>query len=745
MNLTPLAIWLSIFLLIAAFAEEAHGQLDWGGRVLDQDEDPLIGAYIIHLASDHHAHSNAFGYFELHEVSHGDSVIVQHLGYENLSFAIDTTVRDLRLIMKPSYLILDEVVVGREERNTNLVSDIDLLANPVSSAQEIMQIVPGLMIGQHAGGGKAEQIFLRGFDIDHGTDIALTLDGIPVNKVSHAHGQGYADLHFIIPEALEEIDYGKGPYSASHGNFATAGHIDFKTKDRLKQSVFGVEFGQFNTSRTLALLDLISNEKHSAYLGTELLLSDGPFEASQRFHRVNLMAKYVGDVGGSNLLSVMFSHFDSRWDASGQIPQRAVDAGIISRFGAIDSTEGGFTGRTNASVEYVHNLQPGSYVKNTIFWSAYDFELYSNFTFFLDDAVNGDQIRQKETRNLYGWRSEFNHSFDVKRSRYELKTGVGFRYDDNNGVELSRSLNRTETRANLALGEIDETNLYAYSSLLADWGKWSVEPGIRVDYFRMGYEDALIPAYTYLDNKQFVISPKLNTTFNASPSVQLYASTGIGFHSNDTRVVVQQRAEETLPIAFGNDLGAVFKLLPRTVIDFAIWQLYLEQEFVYVGDEAVVEPSGRTQRYGFDFGLRTQLTDWLFFHGNVNYAHPRSIDEVEGSDYIPLAPIWTASGGLSLNYKGFTGGLRYRYMGDRPANEDNSIVAQGYFVNDFNLNYKFSRLTLGFSIQNLFNVEWNETQFATTSRLRFEEAPIEEIHFTPGTPFFFKAQATYQF
>ncbi|MEO1653079.1 MAG: TonB-dependent receptor plug domain-containing protein, partial [Bacteroidota bacterium] len=262
------------------------------------------------------------------------------------------------------------------EANARFQKELEIL---VITAQEILRRVPGLFIGQHAGGGKAEQIFLRGFDIDHGTDVNLTVDGMPVNMVSHAHGQGYADMHFLIPETIDQIDFGKGPYYAHKGNFNTAGYVDFETKNRLDNSLVKLEYGRFNTFRSVGLFNLVNTEKNNAYLAAEYTLTDGPFDASQNFTRFNLMGKYTGQVSSRDRFSLLVSHFTSKWDASGQIPNRAVDAGLIGRFGAIDDTEGGSTTRTNVMGEFIRNLNANTFLKSHAFYSHYTFELFSNF------------------------------------------------------------------------------------------------------------------------------------------------------------------------------------------------------------------------------------------------------------------------------------------------------------------------------------------------------------------------------
>jgi hypothetical protein len=607
--------------------------------------------------------------------------------------------------------------------------------------------VPGLIIGQHAGGGKAEQLFLRGFDIDHGTDVSISVDGMPVNMVSHAHGQGYSDLHFLIPETVNKIDFGKGPYYAKQGDFNTAGYVDFSTKDYLKDSQVTFSVGQFNSLRTLGMFDLLGKTKNqNAYMAVEYLSNDGPFESPQNFNRLNLFGKYVIFSPENDKLSLTASHFTSRWDASGQIPQREVDNGNISRFGAIDDTEGGNTQRTNFNVEYSKYISNNTTLKTNAFYSHYEFELYSNFTFFLEDPINGDQIKQVEDRDIFGLNSNLTYTTNLGNTTVILNSGLGFRHDITEGSELSKTLNRKTTLQNIQLGDINQTNINAYVNAEFEFGKLTVSPSLRLDYFKFLYDDKLQTNYTLLSETKSTVSPKLNFFYNVKDNLQLYLKSGVGFHSNDTRVVVSNQGKDILPKAYGLDFGKIWKPTSKLVLNSALWYLFLEQEFVYVGDAGIVEPSGKTERYGLDLGLRYQFNDWLYFDSDATFTKARSIDEIDGQDFIPLAPDFTLAGGLSVNNLGdFSGGLRYRYIDDRPANEDNSIVAEGYFVTDINLNYSIGNVTLGMVIENLFDVDWNETQFATESRLQNEVQSVEEIHFTPGTPFYIRGSISYKF
>lgn len=728
------------FLLAISFCTIAQSQIQ-KGMVRDSIGNPIENVYILNTSSQSHAHSNEFGVFMIDKTKVGDVLKIASLGYKKREYTFQSN--DFTIVLENDFYRLDQVVIPNKINSMNVISKIDLQTTPVNSSQEILRKVPGLFIGQHAGGGKAEQIFLRGFDIDHGTDIAISVDGMPVNMVSHAHGQGYADLHFVIPETVDKIDFGKGSYYANKGDFATAGYVSFQTKERVDNSSISIETGQFNTFRTVGLFNLLDkNKNQNAYLATEYILTDGPFDAPQDFSRINLFGKYTSIMNDNSKLSIMASRFTSKWNASGQIPQRLVDNGTLSRFGAVDNTEGGNTSRTNFNVALTKPINETTFLKSNAFYSNYNFDLYSNFTFFLEDPINGDQIRQKESRDIYGLNSELN----IKKTNALYQVGFGFRADATKNTELSHTLGRYTTLQNLKLGDINQTNMFSYVNTEYTFGKLKINPALRFDYFKFNYEDKLASSFTTKSENKLKISPKLNFMYSASNNLQVFLKSGLGFHSNDTRVVVAQTGEKILPTAIGTDLGAIFKPIPKLVINTALWYLYLEQEFVYVGDAGIVEPSGKSRRMGFDLGLRYQLADWLFFDTDVNYTHARSIDEPSGQDYIPLAPDFTTTGGFSINkLKGFSGGIKYRYLKSRPANEDNSIVAKGYMVSDLNVNYDYKNITFGVSIENIFDTKWNETQFATESRLQNESQSVEEIHFTPGTTFFMKAKITYRF
>ncbi len=739
----------SIFILLGFIATSTLPILGQTikGKIININGKPIEGVQIFNIRTDQHTHTNEFGIFTLEETKQNDILSIGGLGYKTKEIKANLSDPE-PIVLDEDVLRLEEVVIHPKLAGLNFITAIDLKVTPVNSSQEILRKVPGLFIGQHAGGGKAEQLFLRGFDLDHGTDIAISVDGMPVNMVSHAHGQGYADLHFLIPETVEQIDFGKGPYYADKGDLATAGYVAFKTKEKLDKSSVGVELGQFNTRRIIGMFNILdhNNANQDAYIATEYLLTDGPFDAPQNFKRINLFGKYTSRFNDNSKFSLTVSHFTSKWDASGQIPLRLVNDGTISWFGAVDDTEGGNTSRTNINAAYYKAIDDNTYFKANTFYSKYKFELYSNFTFFLEDPINGDQIRQKENRDIFGLNTEWGKTLNLGDVKTSIQGGVGFRADATKDSELSRTKERYITLDRIMLGDIDQSNLFAYINSQFEVGKLTIAPALRIDQFQFNYQDRLDSVYKNQGVRKTLVSPKLNFIYSESDNLQFYLKSGMGFHSNDTRVVVTDKNKKTVPRVFGSDLGSIWKPIPRLIVNSALWYLYSEQEFVYVGDIGIIEPSGKSRRMGADLGIRYQLNNWIFIDADANYAFARSIDEPKGENYIPLAPDFTSTAGIGLNnWNGFSGSFRFRFMNNRPANENNSIIADGYAIFDLNLNYQYKGLLAGISIENLFDTKWKETQFATESRLNNEPSSVEEIHFTPGTPFFFRARIGYNF
>ena len=686
--------------------------------------------------------TDANGNFSLR--SHG-TVILSYVGYKEMTATV--TGRSPVIALQPDAVRLKDITLeSNAAAKFSTVSKIDLDLRPVKNTQELLRLVPGLFIAQHAGGGKAEQIFLRGFDVDHGTDVQVSFDGMPVNMVSHAHGQGYADAHFIIPEIVNHIDFGAGPYYVQHGDFNTAGYVSFGSYKNINNSRIQVEAGRFNAFRALAMIDLFkkNKDKQSAYIAADLNYTDGPTIARQHFNRFNIFGKYNYSFTGNTRLSASLSAFSSKWNASGQIPERAVADGTIGRFGSIDPTEGGNTERYNANVVLLHQFRNGISWENQAFYSRYQFNLFSNFTFFLADPVNGDAIQQSEGRHIVGYTSKLDHQYFFGNKTLRSLYGAGVRHDATADSRLSNVVAR-KFLSDVKLGNIQETNLYAFMEQQLHAGKWLIDASVRLDHFNFAYHDKLNTAQLPAQQKA-IASPKLNIQYTFNKQLQVFVKTGKGFHSNDARVVVENDGKQILPAAYGADLGLIIKPTDNILIHVAAWYLYLDQEFVYVGDAGVVEPSGRSRRQGIDLTTRFQFTKNLFANAHVNITKPRAMGEPKGADYLPLAPTFTSVGGLYYKAaKGFNGGLHYRYIKNRPANEDNSIIAKGYFLLDAAVNYTRPTYEVGLAFENIFNIKWNEAQFATGSQLRNEAAPVTELHYTPGTPFFARLKLAFFF
>jgi hypothetical protein len=743
----------------------AQGTATLRGTVADSlSRQPVAGVSVGLEGQPGGTATDALGNFRLSGVTAGTYMLrVGALGYRAQVLSVTLAAGEIKRVvvaLPTAVLSLSEVTVSQpRDPNQSLaaISHIDQMLRPLNSAQDLLRLVPGLFIAQHAGGGKAEQIFLRGFDCDHGTDFAVSIDGLPVNMVSHAHGQGYADFHFVIPETVEQLKVYKGPYTARFGDFATSGAGEFLTKTRLEHSQVKVEMGQFDTRRALVMLDLIPQGKHlfskkseSAYVAAEYYFTNSYFDAKQHFKRFNGLAKYTGQLSDNTSLTLLGSHFTSNWDASGQIPERGVREGAISRFGSIDPSEGGRTSRTNASAILTTALAHEAVLRQQVYYSRYDFSLFSNFTFFLQDSVKGDEINQRETgRNIYGYTGTYDRDTQLGARTLHSTLGVGTRIDDA-GLDL-RHAQRRQITDTITSGRLFEQNINAYlDETLTLTDRLTLNAAVRFDMFTFDFRGVLINE----DTKELeplrgrltrsIVSPKLNLYYQLSPNVQLFVRSGFGFHSNDARGVIRGANATVLPRAFGYEVGSTFKPVPSLVVNAALWSLHLQNELVYIGDDGNVENTGPTQRYGLDLAARYQFSRRLFLDTDINYNHGRQLDAPADANYIPLAPTFTTIGGLTYKApKGLSGSLRYRHIDSRPANDDGSIRARGYFLLDAVLSYTTTRFQLGATAENLLNVKWNQAQFATQTRLLGERTQgFDELHFTPGTPFYAKLNAS---
>lgn len=752
-------------MFLCAFSISFSQSASLSGLITSPDSDQgLQGVNIVLKSSGHGTISGLHGDYTLEDIPAGEQVVIfSFMGYKTLEQTMvfeAGTGQELSIELIPGSIDLSAVTVQARRpfsaASSKAVRDFDLKVRPVRSSQEMLQMVPGLIIAQHAGGGKAEQIFMRGFDADHGTDVGIYVDGMPVNMVSHGHGQGYADLHFIIPEIIDGLEVYKGPYFSRFGNFGTAGSVTMSTTDHPDHNLVKLEGGMFNTAKATTVLKIPTGGSHqSAYIAGQYAHTDGPVENAQGFNRANIFGKFHTHLSPKSELGLTMGAFSSAWNASGQIPQRAVDQGLLSRWGSVDPMEGGATGRYNMSVDYhflegyEHDFQLQAYV------SQYDFRLYSNFTFFLNDSLKGDMIEQNDHRQILGINARYSYYKSLRNIKSYTRVGATYR-----GDHIDLSLWKSPDRKRLA----PLTDHTVAESNMAFWVEeelifsrfFRIQLGLRGDYFVFDVSDnldpALVPDYGLVHASGYeqaaILSPNLNLVLSPVRALDIYLNGGSGFHSNDARdvIIAQSAGLTSLPRATGAELGIRVGGGSRMILTLAGWYLHLEEELVFIGDEGSTESSGETRRLGLDAELRLQLAKWAWADLDLNLSDGRYVNEVDGADYIPLAPRVSSQGGVNFQHpSGIEGALRYRFIGDRPANEDNSVVAAGYFIGNVVLAYRIQGFRIFAQLENLLNTEWNEAQFDTESRLFHETTSYSEIHFTPGNPLNIQAGVSFEF
>ena len=790
-------IFIILLFTVFAFSIQANNVGNISGTVSDALSGvSLIGVNVQIKNSPISTNADLNGKFELRNIQVGQyELVFSFIGYKTL--VLTEVVKEN--ITEPLNIRLEESVIGLNEvtvQGTRPVSAasskeiraIDMQLKPFRTSQEMLMMVPGLFIAQHQGGGKAEQIFLRGFDCDHGTDVSINVDGMPVNMVTHAHGQGYADLHFLISETVDEMEVNKGPYLASMGDFYTAGAVNFKTKDVLENNLIKIEGGDFNTRKyTLLFQPENGGLEQNGYFALQYHRFDGPFMNPENFERMNIFGKYFFKLNPTSKLTFSAGGFSTRWDASGQIPDRAVKQGIISRFGAIDNMEGGVTNRKNINVNYKSLTINGSEFEVNSYYTQYNFKLFSNFSYFLIDSIHGDMIEQNEHRSLQGLNGHYKFTSSWLGFKQINQIGGGYR-GDLIDEQLWHSPNRN--RMNVITNDIiDEQSLNGwFQQEFVFSPKVRMVWGIRHDYFTFSKDDKVGSALDSISNgtphasgvaSQSVISPKINFILSPLRNLDIFLNFGQGFHSNDARdAVIGAKVRElsktwnqegltgeevnsrlnkynfnpemshtgTLPKATGGEIGIKSRVFNKLHLSLSAWYLYLEKEFVYSGDGGFTELSNPTQRFGLDAEARLSIRSWLWADVDISSAKGTIKNLPQGQNYIPLAPTLTASGGLTVVHdQGFSGSLRFRHISDRPANEDNSIVALGHTLFNASLAYNYKQFTLAINGENLLNSVWNEAEFATKTRLKGETKGVTDLCYTPGNPRNFQFSVAYKF
>jgi hypothetical protein len=608
----------------------------------------------------------------------------------------------------------------------------DFQLRPEGRPADILRLVPGFVISQHQGGGKAEQYFLRGFDADHGTDVALYIDGLPVNLRSHAHGQGYADLHFLIPETVQRLDGFKGPYFVEFGDFATAGAFNFVMRDTVDENYAEAAGGSWGTQRYLTLISP-TRDALKTLVAIEYYRSDGPFEHPNGYERFNLFAKAKATLAEGMDLAVWASYYMADWHGSGEIPTRAVRAGLISRFGSIDPNEGGSTQRANLNVDWRWKLDENQLVTVHTYGTYYELDLFNDFTFFLNDPQNGDEINQRDRRFMAGFDALY--QYQTRPFGVSLTSSAGFQYRiDTPRVVLATSVQRHQLARTQDVSIVEQS----YSPFV----KFDVVPlpwlrfvtGARGDIFTYDVHSRVNTTGDDLNGRVTQARPNVKANLALGPwyQTEFFANFGTGYHSNDARAVVSDPNLTALPTARGYEFGMRSKAIPRTELSLTYWVIDLASELVFVGDDGTTEARGPSHREGIEFAMRVKILDWLTFSGDVTAAKA----EFDTGGAVPLAPLLTSRADLTARLPwGLSSSLGMRFLGDRYADEERHQTARGYLLFDFTARYRYKWLEAFVSIENLANTEYREAQFFFTSRLAGEPAGgVPDIHYTPGNP-----------
>jgi outer membrane receptor protein involved in Fe transport len=636
----------------------------------------------------------------------------------------------------------EEGLVGDADAASQGTIDDEQLENrPLSRPGEVLEAIPGVVVTQHSGSGKANQYFLRGFNLDHGTDFAVHIDGMPVNLPSHGHGQGYADINFLIPELVEHIHYRKGPYYADEGDFSAAGAAHVHLKRSLSGA--GIEFtpGSYGYRRTLATAG-------GGFAGGQLLgvleigRDDGPWANPEKLRKSNAVVRYArGDERNGYTLTAMA--YTSRWNATDQIPLRAATAGTIARFAAVDPTDGGDTSRYSLSTQWV-----GSSESATTRISGYlirsSLQLYSNFTYFLNNPANGDQFGQVDKRTIGG--GEASHLWKTQFGGREIEhtAGLRLRHDGIGQVGLFNTVARQRT-GTVRNDAVAQSSAGLYYSAAIPWTPWfRSNLGLRGDFyrFRVGSDN---PANSGTATDA-LLSPKAAFVFGPWSNVEYYANYGRGFHSNDARgatITVDPatgaRAERVTPLvrATGAELGMRAAPFRGFQTSLALWRLDLASELVFVGDAGTTEASRPSRRQGIEWAnyYRPYGNVTLDFDATLSRARFKGDDP--GGNSIPGSTDRTLSGGVTFGEnEGWSGGLRLRHFGPRTLVADNSRKSGASTLVNARLGYAVNKqIRLGAEVLNLFNRKVDDIAYFYASRLQGEPAAgVDDRHFHPAEP-----------
>lgn len=614
---------------------------------------------------------------------------------------------------------------------------------PLLRPAEVLETVPGLIVTQHAGDGKANQYFLRGFNLDHGTDFSVAIDGMPINLPTHAHGHGYLDLNFLIPELVERIQYKKGPYAAEDGDFSSAGSARIDYRRALPEDYVSIGLGSNGYRRLLTAADK-ETAGGGRWLGAvEVFHNDGPWEVPEHYKRLNGVLRY-SEGTRNNGHSVAFMAYDGDWTSTDQLARRAVDQGLVNRYGSLDPTAGGNTRRLSLSGQWAR--QDGAVqTRANAYLVDYRLNLFSNFTYAMDDPVNGDQFEQADRRRYGGFGWSRSQPVQWLGKEGDFTWGVQGRQDDIDNVGLYRTAAR-QRLSTVRSDSVNQGSLGLYGQWGAQWSDWlrSVA-GLRHDRYRFKVDSSL--AANSGKENDGITSPKLSLIFGPFANQEFYYNWGQGFHSNDARGTTirvdpsnpgdPMSRVPALVKSRGQEVGWRSAPAPGWNTSVALWRLDLDSELLFVGDAGTTEAGRPSHRQGVEWSNYWTPRDWLTLDADIALSKARFRDDDAAGKYIPGAVERTASVGVAVHDLGpWRGGLRLRYLGPRALIEDDSVRSGSSVMVNLNVGYKLaakSQLTL--EVLNLFNRKASDIDYYYESRLRGEAAAKTwDVHSHPAEP-----------
>jgi outer membrane receptor protein involved in Fe transport len=609
---------------------------------------------------------------------------------------------------------------------------------PLLRPGEVAEAVPGMIVTQHSGDGKANQFFLRGYNLDHGTDFATWVAGMPVNMPTHAHGQGYTDLNFVIPELISRIAYNKGTYFAEDGDFGSAGSARIAYADKLPFNIASFTAGAFDYQRALFAGSPSLGSGNLVY-GLEYLHNDGPWDNPNDFGKFNGVLRYAQGTAKDGL-AITGMAYKADWNSTDQIPQRAVDAGLIGRFGAIDPTDGGSASRYSLSGEW-RSAGKDTSREISVYAIKSRLNLFSNFTFFLDDPVNGDQFEQAEKRLTLGAQASQAWFSRLGERPMSNTLGVQLRRDRMQPVALYS----TAARQRLSRTREDQVTVESggpYFSNAIEWSPWlRTVAGLRADFYRFDVASS-IPENSGKANDS-IVSPKLSAVFGPWSNTEYFLNWGRGFHSNDARgttISVDPKtgdpAERVSPLVrtTGYEAGLRSQLERNLTTSLALWELKQDSELLFVGDAGTTEASRPSKRSGLEWLVQWLPRPWIALDLTAAFTRARFTDDDPVGDRIPGAPESVASAGVTVeNLSGWFGSVRWRYFGPRPLIEDNSVRSQSTSLVNARVGYAIAKQVRAYvDVFNLFDRKASDIDYFYASRLQGEPAAgINDIHFHP--------------